>query len=87
MAHKTRRQKWIDTLNAYLGRREGICPNCGGNKFKDAYLELNEKENIGWGAFWCENCRQAFVLSRVILKAEEVRAKIVPALPDDLKFV
>ncbi|MBR0287732.1 MAG: hypothetical protein IJQ82_02010 [Selenomonadaceae bacterium] len=44
-------------------------------------------DNSGWGAFWCEDCRNAFWLSRVILKDEKAREKIVPALPADLKFI
>ena len=82
-----KRQKWINALAAFTSRREATCPNCGGHQFKDRYIELNKKEHTGWGALWCEDCRNAFVVSRVILVKEEIRAKIVPSLPADLKFV
>lgn len=64
----------------------GACPICGGHNFETGYIELNSKDHLGWGAVWCEDCRSAFVLSRVILTDEEARKKIVSALPDDLKY-
>ena len=82
-----KRQKWVKALCAVTCGGAATCPNCGGHQFKDGYIELNKKEHTGWGALWCEDCRNAFVVSRVILDQEEIRAKIVPSLPADLKFV
>ena len=87
MAHKDQRQKWIDAVAAFSGGRKVRCPNCGGGNFNHGYIELNKEEHIGWGAVWCEDCRNAFVLSRVLLETDETRKKIVSSLPVDLKFV
>ena len=84
---KNRRQKWIDTLCEYVGGREPNCPKCGGHNFKDAYIVSETNNDYGWGAFWCEDCRSAFWLSRVILTNENARKKIISALPEDLKFI
>lgn len=82
-----KRQKMINSLAAFSNEREAICPHCGGYKFKIGYVETNKKGQMGFGAFWCEECRQALILSRVILTDEKARAKIIPALPKDLNFV
>ncbi len=87
MPRKTKRQRWIDEILAFANGREPTCPFCGAHNFEVGYLELNTKEHLGWGAVWCEECRSAFTLSRVILTDEESRKKIVSALPVDLKFI
>ena len=87
MARKNLRQKWIDNIAAFVNGREPTCPHCGGHIFKDGYIVSEINNDYGWGAVWCEECHNAFVLSRVILKNEEARKKIVPTLPDDLKFI
>ena len=86
MPKTNRRQRWINTMAAYVGGREATCPVCGGHKFEYGYVEVNKTEHLGWGAFWCEDCRSAFVLSRVLL-TEETRQKTVSSLPKDLKFI
>ena len=87
MARETKRQKWLKEILAFVNKLEPTCPNCGSHNFETGYIELNNKEHLGWGAVWCENCRSAFILSRVILTTEETRQKIVSALPNDLKFI
>ena len=80
-------KRWINECINLTDGREATCPNCGGHQFKDRYIELDKKDHRGWGAIWCEDCRTAFVMSRVILTDEAIRQKIVPTLPDDLKFI
>ena len=87
MSRKTRRQKWLDEILKFVNGQKPTCPICGKHNFNTGYLELNVKEHTGWGAVWCEDCRSAFALSRVILTSETARQKIVAALPEDLKFV
>lgn len=77
--------KWVKTFSYFADGNDVFCPNCGSHKLKDAYIDLGEQR--GWGAFWCENCLEAFWLSRVKLTDERLRQKVVPALPIDLKFV
>ena len=85
MASRNRRQQWIKTFADFIDGAKTTCPNCGSHKLKDGYIELGEKR--GWGAFWCENCKEAFPLSSVNLIDETLRQKILLALPDDLKFI
>ncbi|MBR1806544.1 MAG: hypothetical protein IJ774_09195 [Selenomonadaceae bacterium] len=80
------RQKWMNALKEFANGREATCPVCGGHKFAEGYLASKTNGEYGWGAVWCENCRNAFTLSRVHL-TEEMSRKIVSSLPDDLKFV
>ena len=62
------------------------CPVCGG-ELKDNYIELDRQEQLGWGALWCAHCKSAIALSRVLLRDDELRRKIVAELPPDLHFV
>lgn len=87
MARKSRQQKWIYTLCSYLGGHEATCPNCGEHNFKDACVELNPEEHSGFGAFWCEDCRNALMLCRADLSNEHMRKKIVHDLPKDLIYI
>lgn len=87
MARETKRQKWLKEISAFANGLETTCPNCGSHRFETGYIELNTEENLGWGAIWCESCREAFVLSRVILTTEESRQKIISDLPPNLKFI
>ncbi|MBQ7198940.1 MAG: hypothetical protein IJS29_06735 [Selenomonadaceae bacterium] len=85
MARLNRRQKWLKAFINFIDGEITTCPNCGSHKLKDSYIELGEQR--GWGAFWCEECRVAFWLSRVNLIDETLRQKIVNELPNDLKFI
>ena len=84
---KRNHQRMINALCAYAGGHEATCPNCDGHNFNDACVVLKTNDDYGFGAFWCEDCRQALMLCRTDLKDERARKKIVPALPDDLKYV
>lgn len=87
MSEGNRRQKLIDALSHFSGGAESACPNCGSHLLKIGYIETDKKEQTGFGAFWCEDCRTALILCRANLKSQEMRNKIIPALPADLKFI
>lgn len=87
MANKTLREKWLDNISAFCAGKEPTCPNCKGHNFKDGYLTSKSNPIYGWGAIWCEDCRNAFVISRMVFTNEKVKNKIVDSLPSDLKFV
>lgn len=87
MARRIKTQKWLDEILKFANGQKPTCPVCGNNNFETGYIELNTKEHLGWGAVWCEDCRSAFVLSRVLLTDKDARKKIVPSLPADLKFI
>lgn len=79
--------KWLNEYKALLNNRIATCPKCGANSLNYGYEILKSDDDSGFGAIWCENCRSAFILCRVILKDESARKKIVPNLPTDLKFI
>ena len=76
---------WIKLFSKFAGGHQVTCPNCGSHRLKDGYIEFGKQR--GWGAFWCEECKEALALSRVNLVDEDLRKKIMPTLPDDLKFI
>lgn len=81
----SKHDNWIKIFSKFAGGHQITCPNCGSHRLKDSYIELGEQR--GWGAFWCEDCKEGLVLSRVNLIDKTLRQKIVSALPDDLKFI
>ena len=81
----SRHDKWIKLFSEFAGGHQATCPNCGSHKLKDGYIEIDKKR--GWGAFWCEDCKEGLALSRVNLIDETLRQTIIPVLPDNLKFV
>lgn len=87
MSNKTLREKWLNTVSEFCAGKKPTCPNCGGNNFKDGYLLSKVNSNYGWGAVWCENCRNAFIISRVGLSDGKIKNKVVNSLPDDLKYI
>ena len=76
---------WLGEYANLIKNNEATCPKCGSHELNYGYESKNNKS--GFGAVWCEDCRSAFILSRVILTNETARQKIVAALPEDLKFV
>ena len=79
--------KWLNEYKSLLNGRTTTCPKCGRHNLNYGYEVLKSDNNSGFGAVWCEDCRSAFILCRVILTDETARKKIVPTLPKDLKFV
>lgn len=79
--------KWLNEYKALLNGRVATCPKCGGKNLSYGYETLKSNNDSGFGAVWCEDCRNAFILCRVILTDESARKKIVPNLPPDLKFI
>ena len=79
--------KWLNEYKTLINGRIATCPKCGGHNLDYGYEKLKSDSSSGFGAVWCEDCRNAFILCRVIFTDESARKKIVHALPPDLKFV
>lgn len=79
--------KWLNEYKSLINGRTATCPKCGGHNLDYGYENLKNDSGSGFGAIWCEDCRSAFILCRVILMNESARRKIMSALPKDLKFV
>lgn len=79
--------EWVRALINLTGGEEGKCPECGGKYLDYGYVILNQENQSGYGAVWCNNCRHAFCLSRIKLNGNEAKNKIVDKLPEDLNFI
>ena len=79
--------KWLNEYKNLLDGRVATCPKCGGHNLNYGYETSKKNSTSGFGAVWCEDCRNAFALCRVILQGKVARSKILPALPADLKFI
>jgi hypothetical protein len=59
---------WFDAFNrvyaALPGPPDESCPNCGHNSLHIAFRGY-PREREGWAAFWCSNCLQGIIVSRV----------------------
>lgn len=80
-------KKWLNEYKTLINGRTATCPKCGGHNLDYGYEKLKSDSSSGFGAVWCEDCRSAFILCRVLLTSESVRGKIMPVLPKDLRFV
>lgn len=78
--------KWLSALSLYAGGKESSCPVCGGKKLEHGYVILDTKKKQGYGALWCNDCMHAFCLSRVVLKDETDKSRVMTELPAGLIF-
>lgn len=55
--------KWIKNLNSlYNDDSLGECPYCGGTNIKSNFQKVSGE--MGYGDIWCDNCKNAFHISR-----------------------
>lgn len=73
---------WIKNLESLAERKTiGECPYC---KSKDTdYTLIGEVGKIGFGVIWCNNCMNAYHISRIDIVDGYSTNKI---LPKGLKF-
>ena len=79
--------EWLNEYEALLNGRVATCPKCGEHNLNYGYEALKSNSRSGFGAVWCEDCRSAFILCRVLLTGESAQKKLMSTLPKDLKFV
>ena len=75
--------KWIDAFLNLLKGRKANCPHCGSSKLDYGYVLFEKGQSVGYGAFWCEDCKHAFNLSRANIKNNK---KVLPKLPEELIY-
>ena len=77
---------WVKALINLTEEKEGKCPKCGRKNLDYGYVILNQENQSGYGAVWCNDCRHAFCLSRIKLNGNENENKILKYLHKDLVF-
>ena len=76
-------EKWKQNLiNMCKYEKVGKCPFCGSENTDFGFTRLSD---IGFGALWCNDCKHAFHISRVIWGEKESLHEKQP--PEGLKFV
>ncbi len=74
--------KWLDNLNSVLNEHTaGKCPCC--NSVNTDYRLIENSDGYGYGDIWCNDCKNAFHISRVRISKEAVK---ISKLPASLKF-
>lgn len=75
--------KWYPNLiNMCKYEKVGACPFCGSENTDFGFTRLSD---IGFGDLWCNDCKHAFHISRVIWgEKESLHEK---QTPEGLKFV
>ena len=58
--------KWIENLKSIIDKNTpGNCPVCNSiNKDYSMHI-IDNKTNMGYGVIWCNNCKNAFHISRI----------------------
>ena len=79
-------KKWLQALLNLVKGEKAKCPHCGSGNIDYGYVILNKEKKSGYGAVWCNDCRHAFNLSRVVVKKKEEEKKVVSDLPKDIVF-
>lgn len=75
-------KKWIDVLNHFGATGNlGKCPNCNLPELHIGIVPLSP--SVGYGAIWCNSCKHAIHLSRVLIKGDTMT---INGLPDGLIF-
>ncbi len=71
--------KWLKNLELLSKNGEtGKCPFCNSDDTDYAVEVIDEKEMIGHGAIWCNECKKAFHISRMQV-TEKLKKKSIPS--------
>ena len=59
---------WLNyLLSVQEGGNEGTCPCCGGNSLSAGFVLTDADTKRGHGSLWCNDCKHAYHLSRMII--------------------
>jgi transcription elongation factor Elf1 len=69
--------KWLKNLeNIAKNNRAGKCPHC---KSEDTeYTATKVNGDFGYGVVWCNNCKRAYIISRMRIDKDTVTDKTAP---------
>ena len=69
--------KWIKNLESIsITKTSGKCPHCGSNNTD--YTFVGNVGGVGYGEIWCNDCKSAYHLSRVLITEEYNLNKEIP---------
>ena len=75
--------RWLNNLKSVFEKNDsGRCPYCNSADTDYGFVLIDEKNNMGCGAIWCNQCRQAYYISRIEI-TDGMRIK---EIPKGLKF-
>jgi RNA polymerase-binding transcription factor DksA len=63
--------KWIENLKNISKGDLGKCPCCGKSNIKSNFQKI--KADMGYGDIWCEDCKNAFHISRLKITDELIK--------------
>ena len=81
--------KWLKNLESFgKSRTLGVCPYCGSKRLQSCFAMVNEREGMGYGDMWCEDCKKGYHMSRVSLQEDFriVGTNGVAPPPRDIQF-
>ena len=66
MKRKLRKNLWLDNVvSVFNTNSAGICPICNSKKTDYGFIIINSDTNMGYGAIWCNECKNGHYMSRV----------------------
>lgn len=74
--------KWLKNLENIANKKSvGRCPIC--NSYDTDYTLVGKIGSVGFGEVWCNDCKNAYHMSRIkILEGYNLNKKV----PDNLKY-
>lgn len=63
--------KWVENLKSISKGNLGKCPYCGKSNIKSNFQKINN--SMGYGDIWCEDCKKAFHISRLMISDELIK--------------
>lgn len=58
--------KWIENLKSIIDKNTpGNCPVCNSINTVYSMHIIDNKTNMGYGVIWCNDCKNAFHISRI----------------------
>ena len=75
--------KWANNLKSIIDKNNpGNCPVCNGINTDYSMHIIDDKTNMGYGVIWCNDCKNAFHISRIKVSPN---MKNIP-VPEGLKY-
>lgn len=70
--------KWLKNLQLLSNNNgTGQCPFCNSDNTDYAVNIIDEKTMMGYGAIWCNDCKNAFHISRIKI-TKNMKIKTIP---------
>ena len=78
-------KSWKDNVFKLLRTGDsGKCPYCDSEDTAYRLKIMNQSTNMGYGVIWCNSCKSAFNISRVLIQKDMEKAEI--KVPNNLNY-